>query len=376
MDSFGEREYWSFRPKRSSHNIKQCAQLLKCFLPNTLWLCFTVVRGMTFPEQMRKELRKSLSRQGLVLRPNYDMNCIFCDFTFPMPKNDFEKVDPDEVRHVHLNHNPHCASFNFMLRRRNNIDGNFKLAAWKLHRFYNSPNIPCATYKELHDEQIRLATFACSTNSSIQAFKRQYAKNGFFLLCNNMLQCYYCGGIIYNFHTSCNEIPALHILYYPNCMHAQLFTPQSCMSQVAQKHSALEEMFGARLEVKVEELIRKDVAYRMGVRASSLWNVHTLNLSVGHFNNLILTYEDEDIEERGDGEKQEQQQEKQLQPLASDIDDNNGGKCIICLNNKLEVVFLPCKHMVCCKLCVLRLVTKECIACRSEIYSVVDVIFA
>lgn len=63
------------------------------------------------------------------------------------------------------------------------------------------------------------------------------------------------------------------------------------------------------------------------------------------------------------GKKEKEQRLEPIEMVATNAD----SKCKICLQQELQIAFLPCKHMSTCESCSLSL--SKCIICRSEISS-------
>lgn len=51
-------------------------------------------------------------------------------------------------------------------------------------------------------------------------------------------------------------------------------------------------------------------------------------------------------------------------------------QCKICLDNPVEVLFLPCKHVCCCQTCSNKLRVRECPICRGQIKAIQPLYFA
>jgi len=57
--------------------------------------------------------------------------------------------------------------------------------------------------------------------------------------------------------------------------------------------------------------------------------------------------------------------------ITEDIQENQ--KCIICLKNKKDILFLPCKHLQTCLSCTKEIKNKKCCVCREPITHIIQV---
>jgi len=67
---------------------------------------------------------------------------------------------------------------------------------------------------------------------------------------------------------------------------------------------------------------------------------------------------------------EEDKQETPFLPLSSlkTVNTSNSyeeGICIVCLIEKSQIVFIPCRHLCCCKNCAQKLLQEKCPACNN-----------
>ena len=364
------------------------------------------------------------------LRQNDDVACIYCNGIIGCWEID---DDPDEE---HLKHFPHCkfingkALFNVNLKQSNILDdlvkddedfpipGEIVERSDDLHEFvigarqYHTPLIP--RYSKLED---RIKSFVKWPTRLVQRPK-QLAEAGFFYCkLSDHVKCFYCAGGLKNWEVD-DDPWEQHARWYPKCLFVIIKKGidfvnriQSTKPRAVKFHSnntirivtASSGEFRPVSDQHLKILLHESLYIKNLIRSYTFVQIRRAFRNKINKTGLPFFNEDEIYnyidnltkEEVNEELKKDEEDLWDIQNLLSIsqpittvvarkknivIPEENEVKtitnsCKICYDDEIEIIFIPCRHMICCKYCIFKLEDNVCPICNEKISYIIKPIF-
>lgn len=340
-------------------DIKNC-KYIKHFLYNASWLCFEHLRYNTFPDSIKSSYKSSLSRMGFIYCNVENLIvCVYCNtFLYYNHKNPTRFIF-----RLHFKEAPTCCMFDYQRKNQNSINGEHQLCSYQIlfittlmNSFYEKYFLPMnAPYIRREN---RLYSFNRCSIPYLTEQKDKLVDNGFLYIVSDIIQCFYCGGCLYNLK-GVDNIPYLHAFFYPECQYLKLMESENTLL-IAKTDFLLSyaKFVNSKALHKAKKNVVDDFYFRYGLAMFYVNYIHAPFVNTHELANFVCkdNFNLPSINEHSNDDKEE-----------------NTNKCIVCLTNTAKVLTLPCKHLSCCKNCIINTNSINCAYCRTKINELVVV---
>lgn len=317
----------------------------------------------------------SLAKNGFCYLGDGDrVKCIFCNIILK------KWVRGDSVVAEHKKHAPNCP---FIV----NAETAGNIPHQEDVRSNNRPIDP--KHSEYKSREIRLKSFLGWPSDKKQKPEDLACAGFFYLGTGDSVKCFHCGGLLRYWDDP--DVPwEEHKRWFPACPFITE-NGQDCQQALKKQRTETYRMI-ARRNGYTEDLlnIHKEYVIRNGfpcperyedlvdeleqLRVSQETEPSTMGATGYTPGQPPVTSETPVQDQKSKGKRPDYKTQKSA--IQANWITDERFQCKICLDNPVEVLFLPCKHVCCCQNCSNKLKVKVCPICRGKIKAIQPLYFA